>query len=143
MTDHPYTRLIDQRIDLFREAYRALDAVTEVAATELGPRTYDELAYPYAEVMPDTLTYQGGSEYEHTFMTNLYFLRKRHENYLDLLEVVREAILAVGDALDGVECTVTIKPTAMEDFAGQLDDNLIIMVSVTWTVGTLVDFADV
>ena len=134
MTQHDYTALLEQRKDLFAAAYNALAALDFTAATELGPDTFDEIDYPYAEVMPDTLTYQGASEYEHTFQTNLYFVRKRHETYLDILSCLVEATTAVAEALQGVECTVTVRPTEVRDYAGEDAGDLMIMVSTTWTV---------
>jgi len=134
MSTHDYTALIEQRMDLFAAAYNALADLSFTAATELGPDTFDELDYPYAEVMPDTLTYQGASEYEHTFQTNLYFVRKRHETYLDILSCLVDATTAVAEALTGVECTVTVRRTEVRDYAGENGDDLMIMVQTTWTV---------
>jgi len=134
MTDHDYTALLEQRMNLFAAAYNALANRDFTAATELGPDTFEELDYPYAEVMPDTLTYQGASEYEHTFQTNLYFVRKRHETYLDILAAVTDATAAVATALEGVDCTVTVRPTEIRDYAGENGDDLMIMVQTTWTV---------
>jgi len=134
MTDHDYTALLDQRMNLFAAAYNSLANLNFTAATELGPDTFEELDYPYAEVMPDTLTYQGASEYEHTFQTNLYFVRKRHETYLDILAAVTDATAAVATALEGVDCTVTVRPTEIRDYAGENGDDLMIMVQTTWTV---------
>jgi len=134
MTDHDYTALLEQRMNLFAAAYNALTSLEFTAATELGPDTFEGLDYPYAEVMPDTLTYQGASEYEHTFQTNLYFVRKRHETYLDILAAVTDATAAVATALEGVDCTVTVRPTESRDYAGENGDDLMIMVQTTWTV---------
>jgi len=134
MTNHDYTALVEQRMDLFAAAYNALVNLNFTAATELGPDTFEELDYPYGEIIPDTLTYQGASEYEHTFQTNLYFVRKRHETYLDILTAVTDAIAAVATALEGVDCTVTVRPTEIRDYAGEDSGDLMIMVQATWTV---------
>jgi len=142
MADASLPRLLEQREELFAAAYNTIDDVRETLTRELGPTTFESIEYPYAEVLPDTTVYQGGNEYRHVFDTNFYFVRRDFETYLDLLEVVHEAIPMLSTAFMGVSSTYNIRPNEIQDFAGEQDGSLIIMIRVSWRVDTVLDSAE-
>jgi len=142
MSDASIPDLTDQREELFAAAYNTIQDVEQVAQHELGPTTFDDLRYPYAEVIPQTSAYQGGNEFRHLFATNFYFVKERHEDYLSYLRVVHAAMPLLSDAFLGVSDAYSVRPTEIQDFAGEVDDDLIIMLSVTWQVDTLADSAE-
>lgn len=119
----------------------ANDDVFETTYT--GPKTWDRMDYPVAEVMPQDTTRSAGNEFSHTLMTNLYFERGRETDYIDdVLHPVAGVIDDTLSALSDTECVLTYVPTSIEDFAGEVGDSLVILVSITWEVTTLVDLAE-
>ena len=137
-----YERLIEQRMELYSEAFDVLRDDERIAQTDVGPRTFDELRYPYGEVIPEETTHQQGNKFRHILRTNIYFERRQSDDYLDMVGVLLDIVPAVLEAFAGVECTVNFVPERIEDFAGEAADNtLLIMISVRWVVDTLVDRA--
>jgi len=115
----------------------------------IGPESFDTIRYPYAQVLPENSGYQGGNEFEHLVRMNGYFERSRDrksehpgESYLRQLETMMDAVSAALDELDASDVVVSFVPETIEDFAGEVDGSLLIMISVRLRVGTLVDLAD-
>lgn len=108
-----------------------------------GPKTWDRMDYPVAEVLPQDSARTGGNEWTHTLMTNLYFERGRDTDYVeDVLHPVAAVIEDTLAALSATECVVSYVPQSIEDFAGEVSDSLVILVSITWEVTTQVDLAE-
>lgn len=119
----------------------------DVGDPVIGPTTFDSVRYPYAEVLPESSTHQGGNEFEHLVRLNLYFERGRVREdhpggqYLDHLATAMDATIhALGELADR-EVVVTYVPTNIEDFAGELDNTLLLLISVQLRVTTLADLS--
>jgi hypothetical protein len=115
-------------------------AAADLRDPVVGPVDYSALSYPYVEILPESTDDQGGNEWAHTLRANLYFERGRRTDYVDdVLPAVRDIVTGIIEELGTVECVVSYRPTTVEDFAGELDGTLVLLVSAQFTVSTLVD----
>lgn len=105
----------------------------------VGPVSFDRIDYPYTQVLPESTDYQGGNEFEHTIRLNCIFTRERDEDYLTFLSATFDAVEAALAALADVDCVYHYLPTTVEDFAGERDDTMLVMISVQLLVGSQVD----
>jgi hypothetical protein len=122
-------------------AVAADDGFLEATAT--GPRSYDRIDYPFGQVLPEDTRRTDGNEFTHTVSALLFFERGRGVDYLDdVLHPTAAVIDETLAALSSTECVVTYVPTAIEDFAGELDDTQLILVRIEFSITTLVDLAE-
>jgi hypothetical protein len=118
----------------------AVADVSEVNYT--GPRTFENIDYPAGEVLPQQTSRTAGNEFQHDIFVNLYFERGRDTEYLDVLHHVSSVISEVMGALSNTEDVISFVPAVIEDFAGELDDTLILLVSTRFEITTVVEMAD-
>lgn len=108
----------------------------------VGPVDWTAISYPAVHVLPDTSNHSSGNEYDHSGFLNFYFERRKSTEYRDHLLVVADALSSVMDSLEADENVIEFKPIRVENYAGQLDDTLLIKIEVEFTASTLVEFAD-
>ena len=109
-------------------------------SSHTGPRTFDRIDYPVAEVLPDETSRVGATDWEHSIVVNLYFERGRDMDYLDDVLYPTAAVLDhVLASLGDVECVTNYHPDSIQDFAGELDNTQLLLVSITFRAQTLVD----
>jgi hypothetical protein len=96
-------------------------AATDYFATEyIGPRTFDRIDYPAAQVYPLETSRSGSNEFTHRIETNLVFERTRGYSYLeDVLHPMADVISECMTALAGEDTVVAYYPSTIEDFAGR------------------------
>jgi hypothetical protein len=112
-------------------------------ATDTGPRSFDRIDYPFGQVLPQDTRRTDGNEFTHTINVALLFERGRETDYVDdILHPVADVIDEVLSELSATDSVVTYVPSAIEDYAGELDDTLLIMIRVEFTVTTLVNLAE-
>ena len=137
-------RLYQSRRDAIRAVEHGASTVDELHDPVVGPVSFGDgrIDYPYVQVLPETTTQQSGNDWQHTIRLNCIFERTRESDYLRFLEVTFDAVAAALDALADVSCAYSFVPTTIEDFAGQDDGDMLVMISVQIQVGTLVDLAE-
>jgi len=137
-------RLYQSRRDAIAAVEHGASTVDELHDPVVGPVSFGDgrIDYPYVQVLPETTTQQDGNDWQHTIRLNCIFERTRQSDYLTFLEVTFDAVAAALDALADVSCVYSFIPTTIEDFAGQDDGDLLVMISVQIQVGTLVDLAE-
>jgi len=120
-----------------------------VAATDyfeaeyLGPRTFERIDYPAAQVYPVETSRSEGNEYRHRIEANLIFERTRGYDYLD--DVLHPMADVIGECMEQLAQEPLVgsyAPTAIEDFAGELDNTGVVIIRIEFQVTTAVDFAD-
>lgn len=127
-----------------RAVEHGVAAVDAFEDSYTGPRTFDRIDYPIAEVLPQETARTDGNEFTHTIYANLYFERERGQDYVDdVLHPTAAVIDEVLAALKATECVVTFVPAAIEDYAGELDDTLVLLVSIRFEMVTVVDLATI
>jgi hypothetical protein len=138
-------------IDWHRVRAAPLEAVehgvvaADVTANDpyVGPRTFDRIDYPAGEIIPQNTTRTDGNEFQHTIFANLYFERSRSLDYVaDVLHPVAAVIDEVLSALSSTECVVTYVPGEIQDYAGELDNTSVLLVTIRFEITTLVDLAE-
>lgn len=108
-----------------------------------GPITEDAMRYPVAEVLPENTSRADGNEFDHQIRVNLYFERGRDMDYVeDILHPVAGVVDECLAALSATPSVVTYVPGLIEDYAGELDNTYILLVSIRFDVTTLVDLAE-
>lgn len=119
-------------------------AATGFFATEyIGPRTFERVDYPAAQVYPVDTTRSGSNEFTSRVEANLVFERTRGYDYLeDVLHPMADVISECMTALSNEESVVAYYPSTIEDFSGELDNTGVVVVRIEFTVTTLRDFAD-
>lgn len=136
-----FAALLDAKIDVIDAAERGA-ATADLRDPVVGPVDYDALSYPYVEILPESTDAQGGNEWAHTLRANLYFERGRRTEYTtDILAAVRDIVTGVIGELGDVSCVGRIVPQTIEDYAGELDGTLVLLVSVQFSVLTQIDEA--
>ena len=147
MTERAVAELTDQRINILEAIRGAVDSVDIIPDSALGPRDYTSIDYPYAQVLPESSDYQGGTDYDHLIRCNFIFEREREvtgdqDTYLKFMQAALEATKrSVVNCLDQ-ECVQFAMPTTIEDFAGEVEGSLLIMISVQLTVRSSVHFTE-
>jgi len=137
-------RLYQSRRDAIAAVEHGAATVDELHDPVVGPVSFGDgrIDYPYVQVLPETTTQQTGTDWQHTIRLNCIFERTRESDYLTFLEVTFDAVAAALDALAGVSCAGTYYPTTVEDFAGENDGDLLVMISVQLVVGSPIDPAE-
>ena len=137
-------RLYQSRRDAIRAVEHGAATVDELHDPVVGPVSFGDgrIDYPYVQVLPESTDQQSGNDWQHTVRLNCIFERTRESDYLRFLEVTFDAVAAALDALADVSCAYSFVPTTIEDFAGQDDGDMLVMISVQIQVGTLVDLAE-
>lgn len=121
-----------------------LSQVPQLSATYVGPRTWDNIEYPIAEVLPQSTNYAGGNDFTHQIFANLYFERGRDTDYIeDVLHPVADALDECLASLSNTQETTEYRPESIEDYAGELDNSLVLLVSIRFHIRTAVDLADI
>jgi hypothetical protein len=140
---NPWQALYESRSNAIEAAAHGASKVEELHDPEIGPVTYgNRIDYPYVQVLPETTTQQSGNDWQHTIRLNCIFERDRDSDYLRFLEVTFDAVREALEELAGVSCVYSYVPATVEDFAGEDDGNLLVMISVQLVVGSLVDLGD-
>lgn len=108
----------------------------------IGPRSWDRIEYPVAEVLPQATNRQSGNQFQHTIFANLYFRRSRDHDYVgDVLHRIAAVVTNVLQACAETDTIGTYVPAAIEDYAGELDGTSVFLVSVRFEIGTSHDLA--
>jgi len=131
--------LIQSKIDVIDAVEAGAAAVAAFHHPEVGPTDYDALDFPYVQVLPENTKDQGGNEFQHQIRVNCYFERDRGDAYTEYLEAVGEATTNALAEVSDIKCVISYRPTTIEDYAGELNGTLILLVSVQLSIGTLVD----
>ena len=132
MTDW-YTRLAAP----IEAVAHGVEQVPTFETTYVGPTTFSNMRYPVAEVLPDDTTRTGPTDWTHTIVCNLYFERSRDTDYLgDVLHPVAAVLDEALAALSTVECITNYHPASIQDFAGELDDTKLLLVSIQFEATT-------
>ena len=139
---NPWQALYESRSNAIEAVSHGASRVEELHDPEIGPVTYgNRIDYPYVQVLPETTTQQDGNDWQHTIRLNCIYERDRDSDYLRFLEVTFDAVREALDELSDVSCVYSYVPATVEDFAGEDDGNLLVMISVQLVVGSLVDLA--
>lgn len=110
------------------------------AGPYVGPRTYDGLDYPAIEVLPDSTERTGPTNWTHSIVVNCYFQRSRGLEYVgDVLHPIAAVLDECLDALSDVGCANNYYPESIQDFAGELDNTSVLLVSIRLRVTTSVN----
>ena len=136
-----FDALLDNKIRVV-EAAQAGATNEFLSDPTVGPTQFQKLDYPAVQILPESTDDQGGNQFAHTLRVNCYFERERDTDYLDVLEVIKDVTTGVIQELGEIDCVLTYRPTTIEDYAGQLDNTLLLLVSIQFTVTTQVDLAD-
>lgn len=145
MTERAVSELSDQRRAILEAIEAAVASVDILPSTELGPRDFKRIDYPYAQVLPESSDYQGGTDYDNQIRCNFIFERERadvgdSDPYLTYIDAAMTATKrAVVNCLDQ-EAVQFAMPTTIEDFAGEVEGSLLVMISVQLTVRSSVHF---
>jgi len=127
-------------IEAVEHGVRQVDAID---TAYVGPVTRDRLDYPAGEILPQSTTRSDGNEFTHSIYANLYFERGKDMDYIeDVLHPVAWCIDEVLSALADTDSVITYVPSSVEDFAGELDNTLVLLVAIQFEVTTLVDMAE-
>jgi hypothetical protein len=109
----------------------------------IGPRSFDRIDYPAAEVLPESTERTDATNWQHTIVTNLYFERGRGLDYVDdILHPTAAVLDNVLAALSELPRVNNYYPASIEDFAGQLDNTQLLLVSIRFQCVTQVDPGD-
>lgn len=128
-------------IEAVQHGVDAADAHFELTYT--GPRTYDRIDYPAAEVLPESTERQDGTNWRHRVITNLYFERDRDLDYLeDVLHPTAAVLDETLSALSDVECVTDYHPSSIQDFAGELDNTSVLLVMIRFEALSQIDPAE-
>jgi hypothetical protein len=116
------------------------EASDHFRSTHTGPRTFDRIDYPVAEVLPDSTERADATNWRHRIVVNLYFERGRELDYIeDVLHPTAAILDEVLGALGEVECITDYHPASIQDFAGELDNTSLLLVSIQFEMRTLID----
>jgi len=128
-------------IEAVEHGVAAADA--SFGSSHTGPRTFDRIEYPAAEVLPDETARTDATNWTHTVVTNLYFERSRDMDYVDdVLHPVAGVLDEVLAELGAVECITNYHPEAITDYAGELDNTSVLLVSIRFRATTQIDPAE-
>ena len=109
----------------------------------VGPSTWENMDYPVAEILPEETARTGPNDWEHSIRLNLYFERTKRTDYAEhILRPVSDVLTDALAELSALSCVNNYRPERIEDYAGELDDTLIILVSIELRVETLIDVSD-
>jgi len=135
------TRLYESRSNAIAAVEHGAATVDELHDPVVGPVSFGDgrVDYPYVQVLPESTTQQDGNDWQHTIRLNCIFQRDRGDDYLRFLEVTFDAVAGALAQLSSVSCVYSFVPTTIEDFAGEDDGNLLVMISVQIQVGSLID----
>lgn len=141
---NPWQRLYQSRSEVIEAIQHGASEVEALHDPVTGPVSFGDgrLDYPYVQVLPESTTQQSGNDWQHTVRLNCIYERDRDSDYLRFLEVTFEAVERALARLEGVGCVYRYVPATVEDYAGENDGNLLVMISVQIVVGSLVDLAE-
>lgn len=138
----------DQREAIIQAIEAGAAEVDELHTPTVGPITYSRADYPYTEILPEASQRDGGNNWDHTVRLNCYFERHRpqetnHEGqqYLSQLSVAMDATKEALAKLAAETVVNYYVPRQIEDYAGELDNTSVLLISVQIAVGTAVDLA--
>lgn len=141
MTENAVAELTQQRTDLIDAIRAGVATVDTLHDPTVGPEDFGRVDYPFVQILPESSEYQGGgTQYDHQLRLNAIFERERDWDYLDMIGATLEAAKRATANLLGNECVGFAMPTLIEDFAGEVDGSLLVMISVQFTVTTAVEF---
>jgi len=105
-----------------------------------GPRSFDRISYPCAEVLPERTERAGATNWRHSLRVNLYFERGRRLDYIeDVLHPTAAVLDNVLASLSSLPEVTNYHPSSIEDYAGELDNTQLLLVSVQFECVTQVD----
>jgi len=120
-----------------------VDATDLFETVMTGPRTFDRIDYPAAQVYPVNTTRTSGNEFLHNIEVNVVVERSRGYDYIEeVLHPMAGVITECMDALAATECVVTYVPSEIEDFAGELDNTGVVVIRINFEITTQVDLAE-
>ena len=137
------SRFYQNRADVIHAIATGAQQTDTLNGPAVGPTSFNEIRYPYAEVLPETTTRQEGNVYAHSVRLNCYFRRDRDTDYLDQLAAAMDALSNALAELRDTECVGQFVPTTIEDFAGEFDNTALILISTEIQTTTQVDEADI
>lgn len=121
----------------------ALHESAFIESTHTGPRTFDRMDYPVGEVLPQSVTRTQPNQYTHSIRANCYFQRARDTDYIDdILHAVADVTEEGCIALRATDCVSNYVPSNFDAYAGELDNTLVVLISIEFDITTLVDVAD-
>lgn len=130
-------------IEAVTHGVAAADDRLDIPTQYVGPRTYDRIDYPAAEVLPDELSRLDGTNWQHSVVANLYFERTRSTDYLDdVLHPVAAVLDESLTALSEVDCITNYYPESIQSFAGELDNTSFLLVTIRFRATTQLDPAE-
>jgi hypothetical protein len=90
--------------------------------------------------LPDSTERADATNWRHRIVVNLYFERGREMDYIDdVLHPTAAVLDEVLGALGEVECITDYHPASIQDFAGELDNTSLLLVSIQFEMRTLID----
>lgn len=136
MTD--WLALRRKPIEAIEDGVTAADA--HFGSTHTGPRTFDRIDYPVAEVLPNSTDRADATNWRHRITVNLYFERSSELDYVeDVLAPTANVLDECLGALSDVDCITDYHPASIQDYAGELDNTQLLLVSIEFQALTLVD----
>lgn len=131
-----------QLVGVIEAIDEGLEAAGDFESKAIGPDQADRLSYPAVHIIPATVDYQDGNVYNHSIdVVHSYEFTHRYD-YLELLD--RVATLN-DSALDAIEATDDLdaqgRVQTVEHFTRDTNDNLLVVIIVTFSVQTAVDLA--
>ena len=137
-------RLYETRRNTIQAVEHGAAAVDELHDPVVGPVSFGDgrIDYPYVQVLPESTDQQSGNDWQHTVRLNCIFERTRESDYLRFLEVTFDAVANALETIATETCAYSYVPTTVEDFAGQNDGDMLVMISVQIQVGVLVDISE-
>lgn len=132
----------DQLVGVIKAIDDGLSAAGDFDSKAIGPIQFDRLSYPAVHIIPATVDYQDGNVYSHSIDVAHFYEFSHRYDYLELVE----RVAAMNDSvLDAIEATDDLdaqgRVQSVEHFAGESDDNLLVVINVTFAVQTAVDLA--
>jgi len=110
------------------------------AAVDTGPQSFKRIDYPFAQVYPESSDRADATTWRHRILVNLFFERDREYDYVDdILHPTAAVLDNVLAELRATECITDFHPASIEDYAGELNNTGLILVTITFEMITLLD----
>jgi len=128
-------------IEAVEHGLATADATIETGFT--GPVNRNAMRYPVGQVLPQSTSRADATNWQHTIVTNLYFERGRELDYVeDILHPTAAVLDNVLAAVSELPRVNNYYPASIEDFAGQLDNTQLLLVSIRFRCVSQIDPGD-
>jgi hypothetical protein len=129
------------RADPIEAVEHGVDAADDhFATTDTGPVSFDRIDYPFAQVYPESTQRADATNWRHRIVVNLFFERDRGLDYVsEVLRPTAAVIDATLVAMQATDCITNYHPTSVEDYAGELNNTGLLLVTITFECVTQVD----